>query len=24
MMESPQAPRVFTDFWTSAYQSIDD
>ena len=24
MMESPQPPRVFTDFWTSAYQSIDD
>ena len=24
MMDSPRAPRVFTDFWTSAYQSIDD
>jgi hypothetical protein len=24
MMETPQPPRVFTDFWTSAYQSIDD
>jgi CubicO group peptidase (beta-lactamase class C family) len=24
MMESPQPPRVFTDFWTSAYQAIDD
>jgi CubicO group peptidase (beta-lactamase class C family) len=24
MMESPRPPRVFTDFWTSAYQSIDD
>jgi len=24
MMESPQLPRVFADFWTSAYQSIDD
>ncbi len=24
MMESPQPPRVFSDFWTSAYQSIDD
>jgi CubicO group peptidase (beta-lactamase class C family) len=24
MMEAPQPPRVFTDFWTSAYQSIDD
>jgi len=24
MMDSPQPPRVFTDFWTSAYQSIDD
>jgi len=24
MMEQPQPPRVFTDFWTSAYQSIDD
>jgi hypothetical protein len=20
----PRPPRVFTDFWTSAYQSIDD
>ena len=24
MMESPQPPRVFSDFWTSAYQAIDD
>jgi CubicO group peptidase (beta-lactamase class C family) len=24
MMESPQPPRVFRDFWTSAYQSLDD
>jgi CubicO group peptidase (beta-lactamase class C family) len=24
LMESPQAPRVFVDFWTSAYQAIDD
>jgi CubicO group peptidase (beta-lactamase class C family) len=24
MMESPQPPAVFTDFWTAAYQSIDD
>jgi CubicO group peptidase (beta-lactamase class C family) len=24
MMESPQPPRAFTDFWTSAYQAIDD
>ena len=24
MMESPQPPPVFTDFWTSAYQAIDD
>jgi CubicO group peptidase (beta-lactamase class C family) len=24
MMESPQPPSVFTDFWTSAYQAIDD
>lgn len=24
MMESPQLPRVFGDFWTSAYQAIDD
>lgn len=24
VMESPQLPRVFTDFWTSAYQAIDD
>jgi CubicO group peptidase (beta-lactamase class C family) len=24
MMESPQPPRVFGDFWTSAYQAIDD
>lgn len=24
MMASPQPPRVFADFWTSAYQAIDD
>jgi CubicO group peptidase (beta-lactamase class C family) len=24
MMDSPEPPRVFLDFWTSAYQSIDD
>ncbi len=24
MMDSPQPPRVFTNFWTSAYQAIDD
>jgi hypothetical protein len=24
MMKSPQPPAVFTDFWTSAYQAIDD
>ncbi|MFG3597584.1 serine hydrolase domain-containing protein [Bradyrhizobium sp. RDI18] len=24
MLESPQPPRVMTDFWTSAYQAIDD
>jgi CubicO group peptidase (beta-lactamase class C family) len=24
MMESPQLPAVFDDFWTSAYQAIDD
>lgn len=24
MMESPRLPRVFSDFWTSAYQAIDD
>jgi len=24
MMDSPEPPRVFTDFWTSAYQTIDD
>jgi CubicO group peptidase (beta-lactamase class C family) len=24
LMESPQAPRVFVDFWTLAYQTIDD
>ena len=24
LMESPQPPRVFVDFWTSAYQAIDD
>ena len=23
-MESPQPPRVMTDFWTSVYQAIDD
>jgi len=23
-MTSPQAPAIFLDFWTSAYQSIDD
>ncbi len=23
-MDSPQPPRVFVDFWTSAYQAIDD
>ncbi|AEI43550.1 beta-lactamase [Paenibacillus mucilaginosus KNP414] len=24
MMESPRGPRVFTDFWTSVYQAIED
>ena len=24
MMEAPQPPSVFTDFWTAAYQAIDD
>jgi len=24
MMESPQPPRAFVDFWTSVYQAIDD
>jgi len=24
LMDSPQPPQVFEDFWTSAYQSIDD
>lgn len=24
MMDSPQAPRVYTDFWNCAYQAIDD
>jgi len=24
MMESPEAPRVFTDFWILAYQAIED
>jgi CubicO group peptidase (beta-lactamase class C family) len=24
MMDSPNPPRVFRDFWTSAYQAIDD
>jgi len=24
MMESPTPPRVFRDFWTAAYQTIDD
>ena len=24
MMRSPQMPRVFSDFWTSAYQAIED
>ena len=23
-MDSPVAPRVFSDFWTSAYQSLSD
>ena len=24
MMDLPQPPRVMADFWTSAYQAIDD
>jgi hypothetical protein len=24
MMESPVPPRVFRDFWTAAYQAIDE
>jgi len=24
LMDSPEPPRVFVDFWTSAYQAIDD
>jgi CubicO group peptidase (beta-lactamase class C family) len=24
MMDSPEPPCVFLDFWTSAYQAIDD
>jgi CubicO group peptidase (beta-lactamase class C family) len=24
MMDSPQPPRVFSDFWTSVYQAVDD
>ena len=24
MLDSPQPPQVFSDFWTSAYQAIDD
>jgi len=24
MMDSPQPPRVMADFWTSAYQAVDD
>jgi CubicO group peptidase (beta-lactamase class C family) len=24
MMDSPTAPRHFTDFWTGAYAAIDD
>jgi hypothetical protein len=24
MMDSPKPPRAFVDFWTSAYQAIDD
>jgi hypothetical protein len=24
MMDSSQPPRAFVDFWTSAYQAIDD
>jgi len=24
MMDSPRPPRALVDFWTSAYQAIDD
>jgi CubicO group peptidase (beta-lactamase class C family) len=24
MLDSPEPPRVFTDFWTSAYQATSD
>jgi CubicO group peptidase (beta-lactamase class C family) len=24
LMDSPVSPRVFRDFWTSAYQALDD
>jgi hypothetical protein len=24
LMESPVTPKVFRDFWTSAYQAIDE
>ena len=24
VMDSPSGPQVFADFWTSAYQAIDD
>jgi hypothetical protein len=24
MIDSPQPSRAFVDFWTSAYQAIDD
>jgi hypothetical protein len=24
MMDSPEPPRAFVDFWNSAYQAIDD
>jgi len=24
MMDSPEPPRAFGDFWTSVYQAIDD
>jgi hypothetical protein len=24
LMDSPQPPRAFVDFWTSVYQAIDD
>jgi hypothetical protein len=24
LMDSPQPPRAMADFWTSAYQAIDD